>query len=137
MPDNLYLEENLALEAMPLQKLPKNLKVGRSLYLDAVGLKRIPVFISCPVINLVHPGNFENVASVTGIGRKPNRHVYALRTAISVRVYMYDPFVDPEIFGLLVRGIYDKPTAELLDKAAQQCVQRLEDMYASENAVRH
>ncbi|EMN1296379.1 hypothetical protein R8O28_004758 [Citrobacter freundii] len=137
LPDNLHLEENLALEAMPLQALPKNLKVGHSLYLEAVALKRIPECISCPVINLVNPGNFENVASVTGIGGKPNRHVYALRTALGVRVCMYDLSVDPEIFGLLVRGIYDEPTAELLDKAAQQCIQRLEDMYASENAVRH
>lgn len=111
--------------------------MGRSLYLDAVGLKRIPESISCPVINLVNPGNFENVASVTGIGEKPNRHVYALRTALGVRVCMYALSVDPEIFGLLVCGIYDETTAELLDKAAQQCVQRLEDMYASENAVRH
>lgn len=111
--------------------------MGHSLYLDAVALKRIPECISCPVINLVNPGNFENVASVTGIGGKPNRHVYALRTALGVRVCMYDLSVDPEIFGLLVRGIYDEPTAELLDKAAQQCIQRLEDMYASENAVRH
>lgn len=111
--------------------------MGHSLYLDAVALKRIPECISCPVINPVNPGNFENVASVTGIGGKPNRHVYALRTALGVRVCMYDLSVDPEIFGLLVRGIYDEPTAELLDKAAQQCIQRLEDMYASENAVRH
>lgn len=137
LPDNLHLEENLALEAMPLQALPKNLTVGRNLYLDAVDLKRIPECISCPVINLVNPGNFENVAAVTGIGGKPNRHVYALRTAHGIRVCMYDLSVDPEIFGLMMRGIYDESTAEQLNQAAQQCVQRLEDFYASENTVRH
>ena len=90
LPDNLHLEEKIwPSKPCRCKRCQKPEEVGHSLYLDAVALKADPECISCPVINTVNHGNFENVASVTGIGGKPNRHVYALRTALGVRVCMY------------------------------------------------